>query len=183
MEQETGKRTKIITPDPARRKHLIEILMNFLKDKVSMAEMKGISREDLYRLAEAGYNKFKHGRYKEANDIYRGLIMLDHRNAYFHAVMGAIHQKQNRPIEAIMEYSQALKLNNKELSAYVNRGEVYLRHKNFKKAAQDFRNVILLDPVGSNLWANRARSLVIALKRSMQAEHLRKKRGRTVKVR
>jgi len=52
----------------------------------------------------------------------------------------------------------------------VNRGEIYLRHRNYKKAAEDFKNAIVLDMSGRNLWANRARSLVIALKRSMDAE-------------
>jgi hypothetical protein len=52
----------------------------------------------------------------------------------------------------------------------VNRGEIYLIHKNFKKAAEDFRSVILLDPVGKNKYANRARSLVIAIKRNLQLQ-------------
>lgn len=169
--QETkGKRTQIIDPTPARRKHLTEILMQFLEDKISLAELRGIKREDLFRLAEAGYTKFKHGRLEEAEKIYQGLIILDHRNAYFHAVMGAIHQKRGHPIEAILEYSQAIKLNKTDLSAHVNRGEIYLRHKNYRKAAEDFRTAIILDPSGKNLWANRARSLVIAIKRQMEGD-------------
>ncbi len=162
------KRTQIIDPTPLRRKHLTEVLMDFLEDKVSLAELKGISREDLFRLAEAGYTKFKHGRMEEAEKIYQGLILLDHRNAYFHAVMGAIHQKRGHPIEAIMEYGQAIRINKTDVSAYVNRGEIYLRHKNYKKAAEDFRQAILMDQSGKNLWANRARSLVIAIKRQME---------------
>lgn len=165
-----GKRTQIIDPTPMRRKHLTEILMDFLEDKISLAELKGISRDDLFRLAESGFTKFRHGRMGEAEKIYQGLILLDHRNAYFHAVMGAIHQKRGRPIEAIMEYGQAIKLNKTDVSAYVNRGEIYLRHRNYKKAAEDFRSAILRDPSGKNLWANRARSLVIAIKRQMEAD-------------
>lgn len=181
-EEQKGKRTQIIDPTPARRKHLTDILMAFLEDKVSLAELKGISREDLYRLADAGFTKFRHGRYDEAEKIYQALILLDHRNAYFHAVMGAIHQKLGRPIEAIMEYSQSIRINKKDSSAYVNRGEIYLRHKNYKKAAEDFRNAIIMDPIGKNLWSNRARSLVIAIKRSMEAD-ARAPRRRTVTVR
>ena len=182
QKEEKGKRTQIIDPTPARRKHLMSVLMKFLEDKVSLAEIQGISREDLYRLADAGYVKFRHGRLEEAETIYQGLILLDHRNAYFHSVMGAIHQKRNRPIEAIMEYSQAIRINRKDLSSYVNRGEIYLRHRNYKKAAEDFRNAIVMDPSGMNLWANRARSLVIAIKRSMEADQ-RGGRRRTVTVR
>jgi tetratricopeptide (TPR) repeat protein len=84
-------------------------------------------------------------------------------------MMGAIMQKKKRPVEAILEYTRALQINGKDISTLVNRGEIYLRHRNFKKAAEDFKNAILLDMSGRNLWANRARSLVIALKRSMDA--------------
>ena len=38
------------------------------------------------------------------------------------------------------------------------------------KAAEDFKNVILSDPHGANIWANRARSLVIAIKRNLEAD-------------
>lgn len=175
-QEDKGKRTQIVDPTPARRKHLTEILLRFLEDKISLAEMKGIPREDLYRLADAGFNRFKHGRFDEAQKIYQALILLDHRNAYFHSVMGAIHQKLEHPIEAIMEYSQAVRINKRDASSYVNRGEIYLRHKNYKKAAEDFRNAIVMDPTGGNLWANRARSLVIAIKRSMEAD---RRLGRT----
>jgi tetratricopeptide (TPR) repeat protein len=165
-----GKRTQIIDPTPARRKHVIEILYRFLEDKASLAELRGIKRDELYQIAEVGYVKFKHGRVDEAEKIYQGLIVLDHRNAYFHAVMGAIHQKRKRMVEAIVEYTQALRLNRKDATSYVNRGEIYLRHKNYRRAAEDFRAAILLDPEGANLWANRARSLVIAIKCSMDAD-------------
>ena len=165
-----GKRSQIIDPSPMRRKHITELLYAFLEDKVSIAELRGISREQLYQLADAGHVKFKHGRIDEAEKIFQGLIVLDHRNAYFHGMMGAVHQKRERPIEAILEYTQALKIDKRDIATYVNRGEIYLRHKNYKKAAEDFRNAILLDRSGINLWANRARSLVIAIKRSIDAD-------------
>ncbi len=165
-----GKRTQIVDPNPERRRHLIDLLYRFLEDKASLAELRGVTREQLYQVAEAGHIKFKHGRFQEAEKIFQGLIVLDHRNAYFHAVMGAIHQKRQRTVEAIVEYSQALRLNRRDIASYVNRGEIYLRAKNYRKAAEDFRAAILIDAVGTNMWANRARSLVIAIKRSMDVD-------------
>lgn len=177
------KRTQIIDPTPVRRKHLTEVLYAFLNDKISLAELKGISRDQLFQLSEAGFVKFKHGRLEEAEKIFKALILLDHRNAYFHAMMGAVHQKRNHPIEAIMEYSQAIKINPNDISCYVNRGELYLRHRNYRKAAEDFRQAILMDMSGANLWANRARSLVIAIKRSMDADTSRRGRAMREQVR
>lgn len=161
-------RIPILDPNPARRKRVIELMQQFLDDKICVADLKGISKQKLFSYAEAGHVKLVHGRFEEAEIIFRGLLLMDHRNAYFHSVMGTIHQKKNRPVPAIVEFTQALSVNKNDISSYVNRGELYLRHKNYKKAAEDFRNAILLDMSGRNLWANRARSLVIALKRQVE---------------
>lgn len=158
----------LLDPTPDRRRRLTQLFQQFVDDKVSLAELRGMKKEHLFQLADTGYVKFKHGRVKEAERIYQALIVLDHRNAYFHSVMGAIHQKMQRPVEAILEFSRALQINEKDSASFVNRGEIYLRNKNYRRAAEDFRSAILLDPTGRNLWANRARSLVIALKRQVE---------------
>ena len=80
----------------------------------------------------------------------------------------SIYQKQKQYVDAVVEYTQALRLSPQDAASLVNRGEIYLRHRNYRKAAQDFRSAILLDAAGRNLWSNRARSLVIAIKRSME---------------
>ena len=85
MEEEVRRdyrRTQIIDPNPDRRKHLIDLLYGFLEDRISLAELQGVSREQLFQLAEAGHIRFKHGRLDEAQKIFQGLIVLDHRNAY-----------------------------------------------------------------------------------------------------
>ena len=172
----------IVDPNPERRKRLLERFYALLEDRASLAELKGIKREHLYQLAESGHVKLKHGRLEEAEKIFQALIMLDHRSAYFHAAMGAVHQKKHKPVEAIIEYSVALSIDQKDIVSLVNRGEIYLRHKNFRKAAEDFRSAILLDMSGRNLWANRARSLVIAIKRSLEFDRIHPpKKGITVR--
>jgi len=174
MEQKPEKHSpNIIDPNPERRKLVLEKLYALLEDQTSLAELKGMRREQLYVLAEAGHVKLKHGRFDEAEKIFQALILLDHRNSYFHSAMGSVHQKKKKPVEAIYEYSTALSINAKDIVSFVNRGEVYLRHKNYRRAAEDFRNAILLDMEGKSLWANRARSLVIAIKRQMEGERRR----------
>jgi tetratricopeptide (TPR) repeat protein len=170
----TEKNVPFVGPNAARKKRIVELLHGFLQDKVSLAELRGISKEKLFLLAEAGYIKFKHGRVEEAEKIYQALIVLDHRNGYYHSVMGAIHQKKDRPVEAILEYSRAIQIDSADLSCYVNRGEIYLRHRNYRKAAEDFRQAIVMDKSGRDMWANRSRSLVIALKRSLEAQRKKK---------
>lgn len=167
MADVTSHGSPITDPTPDRYRHLTRLFQDFLNNKVSLAELRGVSRQKLFRLAEAGHIKFKYGRVEEAEKIFDALLILDHRNAYFHAVMGAIHQKRGRIVQSIVEYSKALQMNPKDVASFVNRGEIFLRNRDYRRAAEDLRSAILLDTSGRNLWANRARSLVIALKRNL----------------
>lgn len=164
-EEEKGR---VLDPHPMRKRYLAELLYKFAKNRVSYADLVRFPRKKLIRLAEIGYFKFKYGRYQEALKIFETLVAVDHVNAYYHTALGGVYQKIGRFVDAVVEYTRALRLQPKDVSPYVNRGEIYLRHKNFRKAAEDFRNAILLDQDGKDLWANRARSLVIALKRNLE---------------
>lgn len=164
-EEEKGK---ILDPTPERKRFLTELFYKFARNWISVADLARLPRKKLTRMAEIGYFKYKFGRVQEAQKIFETLVAVDHANPSFHTALGGVYQKRGRYVDAVVEYTRALRLNTKEVCPYVNRGEIYLRHKNFRKAAEDFRNAILLDPSGQNLWANRARSLVIALKRNLE---------------
>ncbi|HCU25831.1 MAG TPA: hypothetical protein DF383_12505 [Deltaproteobacteria bacterium] len=162
--------SKLHDPTPQRRKYVIELLYKFMTNQISFSQLAGINQKELYLLSEMGHVKLKHGRVEEAKRIFDCLVRMDHKNPFYHACLGSIYQKQGRFVDAVYEYSEAIKFKKDDVSALVNRGEVYLIHKNFKKAAEDFRAAILLDPVGKSTYANRARSLVIAIKRSLQTQ-------------
>lgn len=170
MTAEERGASKLHDPTPQRRKYVIELLYKFMTNQISFAQMTGINQKDLYLLSEVGHVKLKHGRVDEAKRIFDCLVQIDHKNPFYHACLGSIYQKMNKFVDAVYEFSEALKYKKDDVSALVNRGEIYLIHKNFKKAAEDFRAAILLDPLGKNTFANRARSLVIAIKRNLQAQ-------------
>lgn len=158
---------RVLDPNPERRRYLTEAFYKFLSHKISIADLLNLPKKKFGRLAEIGYVKYKYGRYQEAAEIFQLLATLDSVNAYYHTALGGVYQKLGKYVDSVVSYTKSIRLNPKELCCHVNRGEIYLRHKNYRKAADDFRNAIVLDPNGKNLWANRARSLVIALKRSM----------------
>jgi tetratricopeptide (TPR) repeat protein len=164
-EEEKGR---VLDPNPQRRRYLTELFFKFIANKISAADLVGVPKKKLSRLAEIGYVKYKYGRYPEAQRIFKTLATLDNLNAYYYTALGGVYQKLGKYVDSILAYTRASQLNPKDVCPYVNRGEIYLKHRNYKKAAEDFRNAILLDPHGRNLWANRARSLVIALKRSLE---------------
>ena len=161
---------RILDPNPERRRYITEVLYKFLSHKVSIADLVNFPKKKLGRLAEMGYIKYKYGRYQDALQVFQSLTTLDSVNPYYHTALGGVYQKLKQYIDAVVSYTRALRLNSKEVCSLVNRGEIYLKHKNYRKAAEDFRKAILLDPEGRNLWVNRARSLVIALKRTLDLQ-------------
>ncbi len=177
LEQATGR---LQDPHPERYRYLADLLHRFITNKVSLVDLAKLPRKQLQTLVEIGYVKFKHGRFDEAIEIFGALARIDHKNYYHRSVLGGIYQKQKKWVDAVANYSMALILNSKDVACYINRGEVFLRHEKYKKAAEDFRNAITLDPDGKNLWANRARSLVIALKRNLLAKKSEEKKAAPV---
>jgi len=167
--EERGQ-SKILDPTPQRKKYVIEMLYRFFNKEITFAQLTGIPQKELFQLAEMGHVKLTYGRVDEAKQVFECLIKLDPRNFYYHAALGSVYQKIKKFVEAVFEYTEALRYNPDDLASMVNRGEIYLLHKNFRKAAEDFRAAILKDPSGRNNYANRARSLVIAIKRNLQLQ-------------
>ena len=170
MTPEEKAQSKLHDPTPQRKKYVVDLLYRFLTDQISYSQLTGISQKELMRFSEIGHVKLKHGRTQEAKKIFDCLVKLDHKNPFYRACLGGVYQKMGKFVDAVYEYTEALKLKKDDLTCLVNRGEIYLKHKNFKRAAEDFRGAILLDPKGKDMYANRARSLVIAIKRNLQLQ-------------
>lgn len=162
--------SQLVGPHADRKRHIAEHVLNFVNGKISFAQFANLSKKRLQRVAEMAYVKLQHGRLDEAHRIFQALHIIDSANPYHHLALGSVFQKKRKDTEAVFHYGQCIEKSPKEINAYVNRGEVYLRHQNYKKAAQDFRQAILLDPQGRNKYANRARQLVIAIKTNIARE-------------
>lgn len=162
--------SKLLDPTPQRKKHTIELLYRFFTQELTYAQVTGIPQKELFQMAEMGHIKLTHGRVEEAKQIFECLVKLDPHNFYYHMALGSVYQKKKKFVEAVFEYTEALRYNNEDIASLVNRGEIYLVHKNYRKAAEDFRTAILKDPNGRNNYSNRARSLVIAIKRIVQLQ-------------
>ncbi|MCB1215445.1 MAG: hypothetical protein KDK66_08215 [Deltaproteobacteria bacterium] len=168
LDAESKGQSKLVDPTPQRKKYVTDLLFRFFSNQISYAQLAGLNQKELFQLAETGHIKLKHGRIDEAKQIFEALVKLDHKNPFYHACLGGTYQKMQQYVKAVYEYSETLNLKKNDLPSRVNRGEIYLKHKNFKKAAEDFRAAILADPAGKDIYANRARSLVIAIKRNLQ---------------
>ncbi len=142
-----------------------ERMMEFIKGKLSWADLFNFTPEMLFQMAEYGLTQFKVGRYEEAERVFKVLTILDWDNAYYHSVMGSILQRQKRYGEAIAEYEQALELDHNDITSLTNRGEIYMQHGLLAEAKADFEKAVELDPKGEDKWANRARMLLMEIER------------------
>lgn len=160
-------RSQMISPNPGRVKFLTELLAALTENRITFAQVAKLDRKKMKMLAEQGYVKLKHGRFDEARKIFEILTFVDHKNYFHHLALGGTYQKLKKFLDAVFQYSECLKYDPENTNALLNRGEIFLKHKNYKKAAEDFRGAITVDKSGRDIFANRARQLVIAIKRSL----------------
>lgn len=169
VDPEKGK-SRLLSPNPARVKYVTELLSALADRKITFATVMRMDKKKLTQLAEQGHTKLRFGRYNDARKIFEILAFVDHKNYYFHLALAGAYQKMKQYIDAAFQYTECLKYDPNNTNALVNRGEIFLKHRNYKKAAEDFRAAIVLDTGGRDVFANRARSLVIAIKRCIARE-------------
>jgi len=137
----------------------MKLMERYIEGEVTWAEVQGMPPELLSEITEYGYLQFQRGKLKEAEMVFKGLSFLDHKNAYYHTVLGAIYQKMEKFGDALGEYTAAIEMNPKDITAYANRGEIFHRTYCRDEALADFEKAIELDSSGKDPWANRARFL------------------------
>ena len=113
-------------------------------------------------MAMVGFQLYEQGRLDDAEVIFSGLNALDPRESYYLTALGAVHLAKEDLDMALRCFNQAIKMNNKEIASYVNRGEVHLRQGKILEAAEDFKSAVDLDPKGTDPLTHRARVLAAA---------------------
>lgn len=145
------------------KKRDVHLVQKFLEGEITWAEVKNIPKKLLKEIAKIAYLKFKQQDFKKAEILFKGLALLDHLNWYYRAALGAVFQKRGLFEQAIEEYDVALRLKPQEVTSLLNRGQCFVRLKDFDAALQDF-NAILKSPLEENSpWRKRARTLSQAI--------------------
>jgi tetratricopeptide (TPR) repeat protein len=135
--------------------------------QITWQEFYGLSDEELGEMARIGFTMYEQGQYNKARAIFEGLRELDRTESYYSTALGALHLAEGALDEAVKETSHAIQINPKDLAAYVNRGEAYLRKAQPVEAAKDFAKALSLDPQGQDPLTRRARALAAATLRSV----------------
>jgi tetratricopeptide (TPR) repeat protein len=147
-----------------------ERVARFVKGEMTLQELHGITGPEMMEMAVTGFTMYEQGQYKQAKVIFEGLSSLDPSEGYYRTALGAVHLAEGNLDAAVKVLDEAVALDGKDLAAFVNRGEAFLRKGEIIKAAQDFKRAITLDPQGKDPLTRRARALSAAVLKSLEGE-------------
>lgn len=122
---------------------------------------------DMLEKAMSGFSHYERGNFVEARRIFEELTKLDGNECYYWTALGAVHLAEDSLEQAETALDKALSLNDQELAAYLNRGEVYLRKGLNEKAISDFQRAANLDPKNETPLSARARALAQATEQAI----------------
>lgn len=154
-------------PDDAQQSEWAALLAS---GQITLAEYAGLSKKELYVIAQQAYQLLNSGKLEEAHDIYQGLVAADPYDSVFHCHLGSVQLRLGKTEEALREFDSALQYNIANVDALAGRGEVRLSQGQVKEAVADLRKAIELDPEGKRASTRRARAALLSLKDMLEKQ-------------
>ncbi len=109
---------------------------------VTLQELKGYSKDELYAISQHGYTLFLNGKVKDAQVIFEGLVAIDPRNDYYYRALGVVYHRQGDAERALRQFGHAITVAPRSASGYVNRAEVHIARRDFNKALIDLDKAV-----------------------------------------
>jgi len=128
--------------------------------RIAIAQVVGVTPEELYELALRGFTVLQAGYFQEAEFLFDLLVFLDGRQAYFRNALGVCYLAQDRLEDAEGRFRTAISINSKEPSYHVNLGETLLKKEEIGEAFREFEEADRLDPEKKDFFVNRVRQLL-----------------------
>lgn len=147
-----------------------EEVERFYMGDITASSLMGFSRDDLYAIAQRGYDLLQEGKLESALSVFDGLVYLDPYDPYFYTVLGSVRQKQGAQDDAVACYSMGIKLQAWNINALANRGEILFNQGRLTEALTDFQKVLYYDPEDANPSTLRTKALLLAIKESVEAK-------------
>lgn len=119
------------------KERLQKLVGQWSKGQVSLKQIVGLSDEELYAIATQGYLLFLQGKTEGARVIFEGLVACDPKNAYYYRALGAIYWRLKEPQRALKQFTYAIRVAPRDVSAYVNRAEIFVAQKQWIEARED----------------------------------------------
>lgn len=145
----------------------------FVMGQLTLADLEGIPKKDLYAMAERGHVLLTEGKLAQAKRVFEGLHALDPFDAYFLLLLGSIAQQEGNLDDAEHLYSRALEINPYFVPARAGRGEVRVLKGALLEAVDDFERVAADDPQEVNPATKRAKTIAQTLMKNLIEERNR----------
>ncbi len=110
--------------------------------EVTLQELKGYSKDELYAISQHGYTLFLNGKVKDAQVIFEGLIAVDPRNDYYYRALGVIYHRQGDAERALKQFGHAITVAPKTTAGYINRAEVHISRRDLDRALADLDRAV-----------------------------------------
>jgi Flp pilus assembly protein TadD len=149
---------------PALDEETRERMRRFLKDELTWAEVEGVTLQQAREIARIACELAARGRIADARIVFEGLVAINPRDSATQAALGTVYQRLSRLADARACYDRALELNQGNVVALANRGELRLREGD-PAGLEDLAWAVKLDAEGATAAARRARGLLSVLAR------------------
>lgn len=136
--------------------------------EMTISEYVGLSKQQLYEIAQKGYQLIEMGNLEAAKTIYKGLVAADPFDSVFHCQLGGIYFRQKDFENAFKEYDAAIRFNLANVDALAGRGELYLMQEKYKEGIEDLRKAVENDPQAKKQSSIRARGLLLSLRDALE---------------
>lgn len=146
-----------VTDPPVRLP--IEKLDAWLQEGASGEALKQMSRKQIAEVCLFGHHLFEAGRLQEAKVVFEGVVGLGVEDAFPHTMLGTIYLAQGEARAALPLFESAIKLDPKDVAAWVYRGEIRIHSGQLKAGLSDLKKATSMASA-TDPFVNRARKLI-----------------------
>jgi Tfp pilus assembly protein PilF len=146
---------------PSRRYDEADV-MAFIHGHKTLADLEGIPRAALHRMAKRGFEFLERGDLQKATVVFEGLSALDPYDAWLHTALGVTYQRDDRLGDAERHLRRALAINPFSADARVSLAELLATIGEMKLAADELRRVLKDHPGSEAPAVARARTVLAA---------------------
>jgi tetratricopeptide (TPR) repeat protein len=151
-------------------RYLAERLEKVATGQGTIAQAAGITKSQLYKIAEKAYLLFSQGKLEEARQIYEGLVAADPYDSVFHCHLGAVLWRSGDVDRAFEEYDAAVRYNFANIDALAGRGELLVARGEVEKGMEDLSRALKNDPNCERPSTKRARALLFSMRETARAK-------------
>jgi tetratricopeptide (TPR) repeat protein len=138
--------------------------------QATIAQAAGLSKTQLYEIANKGYLLFSQGKLEDARRIYEGLVAADPFDSVFHCHLGAVLWRLGDTERAFEEYDAAVRFNIANVDALAGRGELLVARGEIEKGFEDLNRALEIDPKCTRPSAQRVRALLFSMREAAKAK-------------